>query len=406
MGAGSVGGATDPGLSPVASDADLVGMWSLRSKRTATAAAGVERGAILVVVLILAVTFSVLSMALLSTAEISLRIQGNGQDLERAERGAQSGVEWAAAVVKIGGLLPASRTTVLDTGVRVKAEVRTLVTPNLIGSADGYGVMATVGADAALRVEPPPHALLSFADTSVLTHELTIDGSAYFGHRPPLAIGAQPLQMIGNLELATSTALPSGKVVHQKGATSYGVAPLAEPIWDTTRYSLAGNWTVPYRTISGTTTLSGQTLTGIVVVNLLGKETLTIDNSTIQGTLVVPSIYPPLLDLLGVPTIQFGKGVTITGGTSETGNLAILAPTCILKGSANCASRISGVTYVREALGLEGATLSGLLLLRMGVTTPSGPLRVERPAAFTPNVPHGIVWNGSSGVRLTWRGRQ
>ena len=97
--------------------------------------------------LILSVTISLLSMALIATAEVSLRAEANADDLERAERGARSGVEWAAAVVKKSGSLVFQATTTLDSGVVVTGEVRLLGSPRLLGKGVSNGVTVMVGAD-------------------------------------------------------------------------------------------------------------------------------------------------------------------------------------------------------------------------------------------------------------------
>ncbi len=364
---------------------------------------------ILVVVLILAVTFSALSVALLSTAEMSLRVQGNGQDLERAERAARSGVEWAAAIVKSGGIADVSRRAELTPGVVVAAQVRSAQTPNLLGGGSAYGAVVRVGADATVEAAPFPHALLSFSDKSTFTDEMTVVGSAYFGETssPPAFSAARPAQMGGDLELVTTAALAAGRVVHKSGATLYGVTALTTPPWNTLPFTLGVGWTVPVTTYTGTTTVSGKTLSGIVVVNLLLGQTLTLDNCTITGTLVVPCLYPPLTELLGVPTIQVNGSVQVRGGSADTGNLAILAPGCTLVGIRNGNAVIEGVTYVREAKTLDGTTFRGQLMTRLGITSSSaGAFRVERPDTFVPSVPVGITWTGASGVRLTWRGRQ
>ncbi len=368
-----------------------------------------ERGVILVVVLILAVTFSALSVALLSTAEMSLRVQGNGQDLERADRAARSGVEWAAAIVKSGGIVDVSRRAELTPGVVVAAQVRSAQTPNLLGGGSAYGAVVRVGADAAVVAAPFPHALLSFSTTSSLTDEMTVVGSAYLGDSasPPAISAARPAQMDGDLELVTTTALAANRVVHKSGVDRYGVTALTPPPWNTLPFTLGVGWTVPVTTYTGTTTVSGKTLSGIVVVNLLPTQTLTLDNCTIIGTLVVPSLYPPVGETLGVPTIQVNGSVQIRGGTADTGNLAILAPGCTLVGIRNGSAIVEGVTYVREAKTLDGTTFRGQMLVRLGITSSSaGAFRVERPGTFVPTVPVGITWTGTSGVRLTWRGRQ
>src|SRR5204863_393291 len=77
-----------------------------------------EDGAILLVVLILAVTFSLLGIALTSTVEVSVRARNNADELTRAERAAVSGIEWAAAAVMTTGMVNGGRTVPLDSGAQ------------------------------------------------------------------------------------------------------------------------------------------------------------------------------------------------------------------------------------------------------------------------------------------------
>jgi hypothetical protein len=361
---------------------------------------------ILLTVLILSVTISLLSMALISTAEMSLRADSNADDLERAETGARSGVEWAAAVLKRSGPLATfSGTTTLDTGVVVNAQLRLLGSPRLVGRGSCNGVEVTVGGDAQ-DIEPTrPYALMSFADTNASTTPITLDGLAYLGEPgTPLKAGSV-LQMADDLDLVTTTPLTAGQVVRTGGATNYGVASVNAPAWDTTPYSVPGTWTVPYRSVSGTTTIKDQTINGLVVATLAAGQTLTLDNVILNGTLVVPWAYPPVLELLGTPTIEL-KGATIVGGTAQTGNLAILAPGSLLQGNSSTSGSISGVSYVRELDGLRSFTASGKVLVRKALTGNSGhTVTFQRAASFVPDVPVGIDW-GSSKFLIRWLGRQ
>lgn len=367
-----------------------------------------ERGVIMVVVLILAVTFSALSLALLSTAEMSLRVQSNGRDTERAERAAQSGVEWAAAAVKsAAAIVDGTRSTILEPGVVVGATVRSATAPQLLGSGNAYGVAAGYAADAAILPGTFPHALLSFASQCSISDQLFVDGSAYFGEpTAPLALSAvRPLTIAGDLELVAT--IDPGRVVHSSGTTKLGMTALAEPVWSTLRYTLPTFWTVPYTAYTGATTISNKTLTGIVVVSAGAGQKLVLDNVRISGTLVVPWVYPPALELLGLPTIEVSGTLTIDGGTAETGNLAILAPGAIFKMDSKATADVAGVSYLRQIDGGDGATFRGQLLLRKDLkSTGSGALHVTRPVGFVPTVPQGIVWNGASRVQIDWKGKQ
>ncbi len=377
---------------------------SARLEQVAGPRAG-ERGAILLIVLILSVTISLLSMALIATAEVSLRAEANGDDLERAEHGARSGVEWAAAVVKKAGVLAFQATTTLDSGVVVTCQARLLGSPRLLGKGVSNGVTVTVGADLLVLEDTRPYAFLSFADTNSPRHAVTVDGMAYLGEAGTPLNTSSILQMAGDLDLVSTTTLAPGQVSRTGGTTNYGVAALSAPAWDTTSFTLSGNWTVPYRSVSGTTTIKDQTINGLLVATLAAGQTLTLDNVILNGTLVVPWTYPPLLELLGTPTITL-KGATIVGGTAETGNLAVLAPGCLLQGNNPTSGSITGVCYVRQLDGLRALDVGGKMLVRKAMVGSTGsPITFRRAADFLPDVPVGIQQAGNQ-MAIRWLGRQ
>lgn len=364
-----------------------------------------ERGAILLVVLIVSVTVSLLAMALVSTAEVALRADANADELDRAERGARSGVEWAAARAKQSGPLTTfAGSTTLATGVLVRAQVNLLGSPRLIGRGTCQGVVVEVTADTQ-EVEPTrPYAFMSFKDTNQPTRPLAIDGMAYLGEPNTPLKASSVLEMTNDLDLVTTTALTAGQDVRTGGVINYGVASIAVPAWNTMPYSVAGNWTVPYRTVSGNTTLTDQTITGILVANLGGGQKLKLDNVVLNGTIIVPLLYPPLLEILGTPTLEL-KDTTITGGTAETGNLAILAPGCLLTQTGAKATSVSGVVYVREMDGLGKFTASGKVLVRKAILDAGADVAFHRAATFVPDVPVGIDWGGNR-IMIRWIGRR
>jgi len=365
-----------------------------------------ERGAILLIVLILSVTISLLSMALVSTAEVALRADSNASDLERAERGARSGVEWGAAAAKEYGIIAFTRTVVLDSGVEVVRQTRATNGPRLLGTGSSNGVKITVGADLQTLEVTRPYGFMSFSGTNKVSDVWTMDGLAYLGASSAPLNAGKAVQMGGDLDLVTSTALPAGQVVHTAGATNYRVGALTRPAWDTAPFSVPGNWTVPYSSYSGSQTIRDVTLNGLVVVTLAAGQTLRLENVILNGTLVVPWLYPPTLDLLGTPTIELKGTTRIIGGTAQTGNLAILAPGCqVTTSGGGLALTISGVCYVREVKDPKSVQLNGQLLVRLSIASTNGDFTFRRPADFLPDVPVGFDWGGNK-MMIRWLGRQ
>lgn len=365
-----------------------------------------ERGAILLIVLILSVTISLLSMALVSTAEVSLRADSNAGDLERAERGARSGIEWGAAVAKQYGIIPFTNKVVLDSGVEVARQTRSVSAPRLLGTGVSNGVKITVGADLQLLESTRPYALMSFSGTNKPSHTVTVNGLAYFGEVNTPLQASTPMLLAGDLDLVTTTTLAAGQVTHSAGANNYGTAALTMPGWDTSTFSTPTNWTVPYTAYTGNTTIRDTTLTGLVVVTLSAGQTLRLENVIFNGTLVVPWLYPPVFDFLGTATIEV-KDLTMVGGTAETGNLAILAPGCTLiaAGPGASGTTVSGVCFVRDIDSTKAWNQSGKMLLRQGITKTGGLYGFSRATDFVPDVPVGIKWNNSQ-IVIRWLGRQ
>lgn len=366
-----------------------------------------ERGGILLVVLILAVTCSLLAVALVSSAEVALRADANADDLERAERAARSGVEWAAARVKAGGLLATSGYVQLDTGVEVMMEVRALSLPELLGTGRSRGAEVKVGADADSLEPGKPYAFSSYSGTSTLAHAVTIVGPAWFGANSAPLAGAGSLGVDGDVDLVTTTPLASGLVTHASGTTNYGQAARAMPAWNTLPFATDVGWRVPIHRYSGNTTLANVTLTGLVVVSLAANQTLTLRDVTIHGTLVVPWLYPPVLDVLGTTTIELRGDVVIDGGTAQTGNLALLAPGSKVLGHTGLTSAaIAGVTYVLALDHVRDTQWDGMVLARQGILRTSGSFKITRRAGFLPDVPVGIEFASGSQLLIAWRGRQ
>ncbi|MBL8728010.1 MAG: hypothetical protein JNM25_06240 [Planctomycetes bacterium] len=365
-----------------------------------------ERGAILLVVLILSVTISLLSMALISTAEVSLRAEANADELDRAERGARSGIEWGAAAAKAYGIVPFGNSVVLDTGVEVRRQTRAASGPRLVGTGVSNGASVTVGANLQALETTRPYAFLSFGGTSKPSDSITVNGLTYLGEPNTPLQATKPLLLSGDLDLVSTTTLPASQVTHSAGVDNYGVGAIAMPAWDTSAFTTAANWKVPYTAYSGTTTLKDVTLNGLVVVTLAAGQKLRLENVVFNGTLVVPWLYPPVLDFLGTPTIEV-KDLTMVGGTAETGNLAILAPGCAVTkaGPGGTSTTVSGVCFVRELDGSKSWNQTGKMLVRLAVASTGGAWSFTRPADFVPDVPVGIQWSGSQ-MAIRWLGRQ
>ncbi len=371
---------------------------------------GTEHGAILLVVLILAVTFALLGIALTSTVEVSVRARNNADAIARADRAAASGVEWAAAAVMTAGMVDADRTLSLEAGTQAVVSIRVGRSPQVLSAGRCNGAEVTIGADLQLTDGAPlPFAYASFDGTSRFDHAVGITGSAYFGDTTqPITTGTGTLTMGGDLFLATSTALPAGVVAHTSGINRYGVARLDEPGVNTGAYLALAGTEVPVHRYFGSTEIANTTVTGVIIVDLdLGLlQHLTLRDAVINGTVVVRGLLPALPLPLTTPEVRIVGATTINGGTARTGNLALLAPDCDLKAGTSTGSLVSGVALVKQCEAMRLVTFQGQLLTKQATGSTSGPYAIHCPPEFRPDVPLGVDWPGPASVRILWRGRQ
>lgn len=369
-----------------------------------------QDGAILLVVLILAVTFALLGIALTSTVEVSVRARSNADAIARADRAAVSGVEWAAAAVMTAGMFDADRTLSLDAGTRAVVSIRVSRAPQVVSAGRCNGAEVTIGADLQLTDGAPlPFAYASFNAQSRFDHSVTVNGSAYFGDSVrPLATGLVPLAMNGDLFLHTSNVLAAGVVTHLSGVNRYGVARLDEPGVSMAPYLALPGDDVPVYRYTGSTEIANRTVNGVIIVDLdLGLlQHLTLRDAVINGTIVVRGLLPLLPLGLTTPEVRIVGATTINGGTARTGNLALLAPDADLKAGSSTGSVVSGVTFVKQCEAMRLVTFEGQLLTKQATVSTSGPYLIDRPAEFRPDVPLGVDWPGPASVRIVWRGRQ
>jgi hypothetical protein len=355
----------------------------------------------------LCVTFGLMSIALLSNLEISMRTRSNGADLDRAERAAISAIEWSAARLKRDGFDDGTSTVTLATGLTATVQYRPKQSPNVLAEGRSNGVAVTVGADVSISGgSPRSYAFVSYAGTSVIDHQLTIDGKGYFGDpSDALRSTAVPVLMTADANVVNGTPWASGVLTQLKGQTRFGWPVMAVPVWNTRDFATLGGSKVPVHVYTGRTTLQGLTIDGIVVVTMPLGEALEIDDCVINGTVVVTSDYPPILE---IPRrrVVLKNTVVINGGTEVTGNLALLAPSCRLEIAVTNPSSISGVTYVYEIKDARRIVLEGLVMTRGAITSSQGDFAIARPDGWEPDVPVGITWPPDRAVRLQWRGRQ
>ena len=373
------------------------------AERVATRAG--QRGATLLIALLMTVTFTLLALSLLETTDMAVRVLGNGGQLERAERAAASGIEWAAADVLQAGLTPANVTLNLDTGVQVAVRVLPTSSPQIVAIGRCNGVEVTLAADASVTLPTLPYAFASFSGQNRFDDLISVQGSAYLGtpFLPIYIFSTSPVSIAGDLFSVQSLPFPNSLVTHPSGTNILGVPALAVPVVDLAPYLAMTTGAVPVVKYTGNKTLSGTTVTGIVIVTLAAGQSLILQNMTLNGSLIVST---PSDSDTNRPTVAFKQSVTINGGTATTGNLAILAPFVNLVSTSSNNSTIAGVALVKNCVDLKSLQVNGQLVTLGAITSTSNTAGVTRAPGFVPNVPIGVTWPGTPKVRIQWRGRQ
>lgn len=384
----------------------------------ASSAADRERGAVLLLALILTTTFALMAWSLLASSDFAARARLGGAAQEQAERAAASGIEWAAAAALDGSLADGRTSWTLADGSQVAVVVATASSPQVVARARCRGAEVAFGADLRLQSGAPlPHALVAYGSANKLSQDVAVSGSAWLGGVPPFFAGmVGALGMDGDLQLVTTTAVEAAAVKHLSGRTYYGQRAWDPPVVDTTPFATMLSGDVKVSRYVGGQTISGVTLDGIVVADLEAGQTLLLRNTTIQGTLVVRTLLTGVVDTgLGVlgggvgivpPSIRLAGASSVGGGTAWTGNLAILAADCMLDAPASTGSTIRGVAVVKTVDTIKNVAVTGQLVLLENITSTSGAFTVTRPPAFVPDTPLGVTWPGTKAVRIAWRGRQ
>lgn len=377
-----------------------------------------ERGAVLLLALILTTTFALMAWSLLASSDFAARARLGGAAQEQAERAAASGIEWAAAVALAGSLADGRTSLTLADGSQVVVVVATASSPQVVSRARCRGAEVALGADLRLQSGAPlPYALVAYGSDNRLSQDVAVSGSAWLGGVPPFFAGmAGALGMDGDLQLVTTTAVAAGAVKQVSGRTLYGQRAWSMPTIDTTPFATMVSGAVKVTRYVGSQTISNQTIDGIVVADLEAGQTLLLRSTTINGTLVVRS---PLTAILGtgpgslgqvggvvLPCVRLAGRSSIGGGTAWTGNLAILASDCQLDASASIDSTIRGVAVVDAVDKLKNVAVVGQLVLLENISSTLPSFTVTRPPEFVPDTPLGVTWPGTKAVRIDWRGRQ
>lgn len=364
----------------------------------------------LLVVLILAGVFALLSAQLLADVETVLRGRANGSRLDRAGSAACSGVEWAAARIATVGEVATTATVPLGDDTHARVRIVPGGNPNVVAEGRCGGTAVSVDATVERLAAAFPYRFACFSGTSSSTKAITLEGPAWFGHpsQPFDTTGwgtSTAVTMHGDLDLAATAALPPTFVSHVSGRTRLGRAPVGQAVWDTGVFLGMTSGGVPVHRYSGNNVSIGSTtLTGIVVIDATAGGTITLDNLVVDGTVVVHAPYNAAPVETTWTSLMLRRTVTINGGTALTGNLALLAPGCQVNVQANPAINLTGVTYVGCYLRTDGLSATGMMLCR-GNFPATNAFRLAVPAGWSPDLPLGLTLPPVYSWWIRWLGR-
>jgi hypothetical protein len=368
-------------------------------------AADTQRGAVLLLALVLTVSLSMLALSVLASRDMAVVVADHAEARARARHAAASGIEWATAVVMDQGFTAQSSKLVLADGGEVAVTVDPATSPQIVATGRCDGVEVRLAANVRRSSATLPYAYASFAGSNRYDDTVFVKGSAWFEESLlPIAVGGSgEMEMYGDLYLRSIVAPPVGKVIHKTGATFLSQPAIGAPAVDVSPFASMVSGAVPVVHYSGDTTIKDRVLTGIIDVALAPGDKLQIENAAINGTLVVRRTG--LLSSLVYPEIELKGTVKVGGGTSITGNLALLAPLCRLTGnSVDTGSTITGVTVVLHFDKMRYANFSGQVVVLGSTLGTNNTYTIERPAGFEPDTPIGVTWPGSAKYRITWLG--
>ncbi|MBL8755698.1 MAG: hypothetical protein JNK15_20550 [Planctomycetes bacterium] len=361
-----------------------------------------QRGAALLLALVLTVSLSLLAITVLAGRDMAVAVADHARLRQRAQWAAASGVEWAAAKAMADGLVAATTRFTTDTGDFVGVAVRPLLSPHVVAVGRCDGAEVQLGADLAVMAPAAPsYAFMSLSGTSHFTGKVGVTGSAYFGDALlPLSSLFGTLSMAGDVDLVTVVPVLTNPIVHQSGATRYGVAALTAPVVDVAAFPADDTAGVPVTDYSGTQVLRGLSLAGIVRFSLASGQSVTLQSTTIDGSIVVVTTGTILVQ----PKLVLLDGAVVNGGTALTGNLAILAPGCSIEGNAAGTKAVGGVVYANKLNQLRDVAFTGMVVTAAGMSGCTG--SIDRPAGFEPDTPLGLTWSGQRNCRILWRGER
>jgi hypothetical protein len=366
-----------------------------------------QRGAALLLALVLTVSLSLLAITVLAGRDLAVAVGDQAVVRERAHRAAASGVEWAAAKAMADGLAAVTTSFTLASGEQISVQIRPLASPQVLSVGTCDGAVVQLGADlTVIEAAAPPHAYASLSGTSVFSGKVAIEGSAYFGDASlPLTSLSGTLSMAGDVDLVTLVPPAPNPIQHSTGQTNYGVAALAAPTFATGAFPATGTGGVTVTDYTGSQTWLGQSLSGIVRITVSSGQVVSLESTTVNGTIVMVTTGP-----LGVrPKLKLLDGCTVNGGTVLTGNLAILAPDCAVESNTTTKrglleKSVNGVVVAHHLNLVKDVAFTGMVVTVAGMWQCTG--TIDRPAGFVPDTPLGLQWAGQRNCQIQWRGVQ
>lgn len=366
-----------------------------------------ERGAILLLAVLLGGLLAALTLSMLSAASMEMRGSANAEATSAARRLARAGVEIAAARRQEGPLVAGNELLSLGADQELELDIDPERSPNVRVVGRSGSARSAIEAELSLGSALDEHALVVFGARSSFPSPVQIRGAAYFAAREEPFVGEPVLDLCGDLELAAAGfALPFVRFAHvgrlrsSRRAAELPQLDLAALLRELERRA------VPLERLRGGGTWKDLRHAGVLWVELARGEELILENLELEGTLLVQSVdlapEQQAIETAHARVVMRGRS-RVRARAEVLGSLALAAPCTEWSLAGEGTTELEGLALVGEARELHDLELRGALWARGAVQAlhrvtfePSLGEPLERPAAL-------LAPPSLSRVRIEWR---
>ncbi|MBK9385803.1 MAG: hypothetical protein IPN34_13415 [Planctomycetes bacterium] len=330
-----------------------------------------ERGAILMLAVMLGGLLAALTLSLLAVSSFEARGSANAESASAARRLARAGVEIAAARWQAGAHAAHSERIALGPDQEIGLDLDPMRSPSVRVVARSGSARCSLEAEIRLDSLLREHALAVFGSGSTFAAPTIIQGSAYFAAREQPFEGEPQLDLSGDLELTgAGLALPGVRFAHVgRLLASRRVAELPQLDLAALQAELERR-AIPVQRLEGGGTWKDLRFEGVLLVELERDQELVLENLVLDGALVAHAVG---LTAEQLATETAHARVVLRGAsrlrarTELLGSLALAAPCIEWRLSGAGTTQIEGLALVGVARDLHDLEIRGALWVRGAV---------------------------------------